>query len=227
MTGITDDLRHSLRMLHRAPGLAIAAIATLALTIGASTAIFSVVNAVLLRRLPFKDPEHLVLLWGTENSQFADRSQVSATDAEDWAQKSHSFEALAWYAGRSFTLTGEGDPQRLSTLQVSKDYFAVMKSQPFLGRFFSADEFRDGAQYVTVLAYDFWKQQFQGDPAIIGKTIPLNFRSYTVVGVAPPDLHSLPAALTFRKATLIYAPDRKSTRLNSSHEFVSRMPSSA
>jgi putative ABC transport system permease protein len=206
LTGIADDFRHSLRVLHRAPGFAIAAIATLALTIGASTAIFSVVNAVLLRRLPFKDPENLVLLWGTENSQFADRSQVSATDAQDWAQKSHSFEALAWYSGRSFTLTGEGDPQRLSTLEVSKDYFAVMKSRPFLGRFFSADDFRDGAQYVTVLAYDFWKQQFRGDPAIIGKTIPMNFRSYTVLGVAPPDLHSLPTALTFRNATLIYAP---------------------
>lgn len=205
--GTLTEFRYAWRMLRRSPGFSAAAVAMLALAIGASTSIFSVVQAVLLRQVPFKHPDRLVLLWGTEPSSLSDRSQVSATDAADWARRSHSFEALALYQGRGVTLTGKGDTARFSGLSVSSGYFDVMEARPYLGRFFSPTEFHQGSDAVVVLAYDVWRQTFQADPGIIGRTIQLNYRSYTVVGVAPADLHSLPVALTQRlNPTGLYLP---------------------
>lgn len=179
----------------------------LALAIGASTSIFSVVHAVLLRELPFKDPDRLVLLWGTDNTSLGGRSQVSAIDAYDWEQRSHSFDGVALYQGRSVMLTGSGSTLRLSGLRVSNDYFDVMLAKPHLGRFFAPTEYHEGSDAVGVLAYDFWREHFQGDPSVVGKTISLNYRTYAVVGIAGADLHALPAALTERLVpTQIYVP---------------------
>jgi putative ABC transport system permease protein len=204
---ILDDFRYAWRTMRRSPGFTAAAIVMLTLAIAASTSIFSVVHAVLLRQLPFKDPGRLVLLWGTDNSSLSGRSQVSAIDASDWEHRSHSFDGIALYQGRTLMLTGSGDAQRLSGLRVSNDYFEVMLAKPRLGRFFAANEYHQGSDAVAVLAYDFWRQHFNGDPSIVGQTISLNYRTYTVVGIAPPDLHALPAALTQRFiATQIYVP---------------------
>ena len=205
--GTLNDFRYAWRTLKRSPGFTTAAVAMLALAIGASTSIFSVVQAVLLRQVPFKNPDQLVLLWGTEESSLSDRAQVSATDAADWARRSQSFEGLALYQGRGLTLTGNGDTERFSGLKVSSAYFDVMEAQPSLGRFFRPAEFHQGSDAVVVLAYDVWRQTFQANPGIIGRTIQLNYRSYTIIGVAPADLHTLPVALTQRlNPTGMYLP---------------------
>jgi putative ABC transport system permease protein len=200
-----NDLRFALRQLRKSPGFTFIAVLTLALGIGANTAIFSVVNAVLLKSLPYHQPERLVLVWGEDKSQGMHRGQVSATDVADWRARNHVFEEISTYTDFRPVLTGTGEPERIFGAQVGDGFFSVMQAKPMLGRVFTAEEQTGGKNYVAVLSYALWQKRFGGDPEIVGKTITFSARPYIVIGVMPADFHSLPHGLLPASAEF-YAP---------------------
>ncbi|HEX8140385.1 MAG TPA: ABC transporter permease [Pyrinomonadaceae bacterium] len=193
MSTFWQDLRYGVRMLLKSPGFTLVAVFALALGIGANTAIFSVVNAVLLRPLPFAEPERLVRLWGTFSQQSVPRGEgqyydfnISPNDFADWRTQNRSFEAIAVFSSYgSVTLTGRDEPLRLRCPVVSTEYFSVLGVKPALGRFFLPEEEQVGKHRVVVLSYGAWQQKFGADPSVVGQTLTLNGSSYTVVGVAP------------------------------------------
>ena len=191
------DLRYSARMLIKSPGFTAVAVLSIALGVGANTAVFSVINTVLLKSLPYKDPQSLMLLWGTSESDGAlrNRSQVSATDTADFRKHSTSFEEVATYSGWFPIMTGDGHAERVPAIQVGDGFFNVMKGTPILGRVFTAEEQQDGKDFVIVLGYGLWQRRFGGDPEIVGKKVLLNSRPYTIVGVMGPDFRALPSTL--------------------------------
>jgi putative ABC transport system permease protein len=202
---IGRDLRYGLRMLARSPGFAMAAVLTLALTIGAASAIFSVVNGVLLKELPYPDPEQLVLLWGTDRSG-NQRAQVSFTDLEDWRRGTQAFAQVVAYSGTGTPiLSGSGDPERVAAMQVSDGYFGLMKAPPLLGRVFLPEDQQKGQDDVAVLSFSLWQGRFGQDPSIVGQTISLDSRPYTVIGVMPQEFRSLPTSLV-RQPADVYLP---------------------
>jgi putative ABC transport system permease protein len=203
MQTLWQDIRYSARVLLKRPGFALIAIAMLALGIGATSSVFSVVNAVLIKALPYKEPERLVLLWGTDPT--GNRSQVSFTDLEDWRRQAKSFTEIVAYSGaRNPILSGNDQPERVAAMQVSDGYFALMQTPPLLGRTLLSEDQQPGKDQVVILSYGLWQRRFGEDPNIIGQAISLDSRPYTVVGVMPPDFHSLPASLV-RKSDL-YLP---------------------
>jgi len=184
-------------MLIKSPGFTAVAVLSIALGVGANTAVFSVINTVLLKSLPYKDPQSLMLLWGTSESDGAlrNRSQVSATDTADFRKHSTSFEEVATYSGWFPIMTGDGRAERVPAIQVGDGFFNVMKGTPILGRVFTAEEQEDGKDFVIVLGYGLWQRRFGGDPEIVGKKVLLNSRPYTIVGVMGPDFRALPSTL--------------------------------
>src|SRR5262245_44271899 len=140
MQTLLQDLRYGARMLWRRPGFTLIAVITLALGVGANTAIFSVVNGVLLKSLPYHEPERIVLLWGDVPSRDEHRSQVSATDVADWRKLNTVFEEIATFSNWGAALSGAGEPERLSGVQVGDGYFSVMGGRPLLGRVFTLEE---------------------------------------------------------------------------------------
>ena len=185
MGTLLQDVRYGLRVLWKSPAFALVAVLTLALGIGANTAIFSVVRAVLLRPLPYAQPEQLV--WMREDAGDVQNRAISYPNFVDWRARNHSFAAMSPIRGWTMTLTGAGEPASLNARMVSAQYFDVMRVQPFLGRAFLPEEDKYGAQAVTVVSYGFWQQRFGGDPAVVGKTITLDNRPFTIVGVMPRD----------------------------------------
>jgi putative ABC transport system permease protein len=195
MRTLLEDVRFGLRMLRKSPGFTAVAVLTLTLGIGANTAIFSVVNAVLLRDLPYKDPDHLVLLWSDHGKGGDARDQLSFTDIDDYRTQNHVFENVVAFGNWNATLTGIGDPTRLIGMQVADGYFSLMGGKPMLGRGFLAEEQIEGKDRVVILTYGLWQRRFAGDPLVIGKTISLSGLPYSVVGVTPKDFPVLPATL--------------------------------
>jgi putative ABC transport system permease protein len=197
MRTILDDLRYAVRTMRKSPAFTAVALLTLALAIGATTSVFTVVNAVLLRELPYKNGNRLVLLWGTSQRHGAlrERSQVNFPSIEDWRKMSHSFDDIAAYASWQETVTGHGEAERISTLRVSPAFFGVMGASPLLGRTFTANENLDAKASVAVLSYGLWQRKFAQDPNILGKTFSLNASTFTIVGVMPRDFRSLPVTL--------------------------------
>ncbi|HSE22488.1 MAG TPA: ABC transporter permease [Pyrinomonadaceae bacterium] len=190
MHNLLQDARYGIRMLLKRPGFTIVAVSTLALGIAANTAIFSVVNAVLLKPLPFPKSEQLVDLaetfkpdgWGT----------ASVPTLEDWKQQNTVFTGISAFSFTSFNLQRNSDlPQRVPGLRVNANYFDVLGVKPILGRGFLPDEDSAGRDRVVVLSSELWRSSFNSDPQILNSTIPLNGEQYTVVGVMPPDLSSL------------------------------------
>jgi putative ABC transport system permease protein len=193
MDSLRQDIRHGLRGLTRQPGFAAVALATLALGIGANTAIFSVVNAVLLRPLPYRDPAGLVRLaevvrtmrpGGGSRGAF-----VTGDTFQAWRESSSTLEALAAYAQRSYTLTGMGDPIRLRGTAVSSSMFRMLGASPERGRLFADGEDKAGADQVAIISDTLWSRQFRRAPDIVGRTIVLDDRQYTIVGVLPQDFY--------------------------------------
>ncbi|MGH9970962.1 MAG: ABC transporter permease [Pyrinomonadaceae bacterium] len=197
METLFRDVRYSVRMLIKSPAFTAVALLSIALGIGANTTVFSVVNAVLLKSLPYKDPNSLVLLWGDTKSETNRRkhNQVSATDVADFRAQSSVFEEVATYSGWYPIMSGDGEAERIPAIQVGDGFFKVMKGQPLLGRVFTAEEQEDGKDFVIVLSYGLWQRRFGGDPNIIGKTVPLNSRPYNIVGVMGADFQPLPSSL--------------------------------
>jgi putative ABC transport system permease protein len=182
---LLQDLRYGARMLLKKPGFTIAAVVTLALGIGANTAIFSVVDAVLLRQLPFKDPGRLVWFWGVEPS--LPNTAFSAADFLDYQRQNNSFDQVAAYRNLSFTSTGDGAPERIDGRIVSANYFSMLALEPAIGRTFTAEDGKAGATRVVILSDSFWQTRFNRDPDVIGRALVLNGESATVIGIMRPE----------------------------------------
>ena len=189
-----QDIRYGVRMLWRTPAFAIISIVVLALGIGANTAIFSVVNAVLLRPLPYQDSQRLLILWEKVPQM---ETSVSYPNFMDWRDQNTVFEPIAVSRRDSFNLTGVGEPERLQGRMVSSTLFKILRTQPFLGRDFRSEEDRPGGTPVVILTHGLWKRRFGSDPKIIGKQLLLNDKSYQVIGVMPPDFEFLSSADLF------------------------------
>jgi len=191
------DLRYSVRMLGKSPGFTAVAVISIALGIGANTTVFSVINAVLLKSVPYKDPDSLVLVWGDTRTETSLRkhNQVSATDVADIRAQSSVFEDVATYSGWYPIMTGDSEAERVSAIQVGDGFFKIMKGKPLLGRVFTPEEQQDGKDLVVVLGHGLWQRRFGSDPNIVGKNVYLNSRPYNVVGVMDADFRQLPPSL--------------------------------
>jgi putative ABC transport system permease protein len=181
------DIRYGLRMLTKNPGVSAIAILTLALGIGANTAIFSVVSAVLLNPLPYKDPDRLVSLW--ENVPVHGQWRAAPANFLDWKKQNTVFEDVVAFGGATVTLTGDGDPEQLSGTSVTPGYFEVVGVQPALGRAFQPDEYKLGQDRVVILGHSLWQRRYGGDKTIINRTVILDGSSCTVVGVMPAGIY--------------------------------------
>jgi putative ABC transport system permease protein len=182
------DLSYGVRLLRKAPGFSAAAIAIIALGVGAVTAIFSVVYGVALKPLPFHEPDRLVNIYSTSVHIGRARMSVNAADHRDWLAQNHVFEDIALYRNlASFNLTGAGEPERLLGARISPNLLPVLGVSPALGRGFAEDEDESGKDTVILLSDGLWRRRFGADPSIVGKAIMLNGVPYTVVGVMGPD----------------------------------------
>lgn len=184
MRALFQDLRFALRLFRKNPGFAAVAIATLALGIGANTALFSVVNAVLLRPLPFRDPGSLCLL--TERFPSLPQVGPSWQNFQNWRDQARSFESMAAARNATFTLTGLGEPERVAGQMASSALFPLLGAAAFRGHTFTADEDRPGSTPVVLLSYAFWQRRFGGSPAVLGQSLNLDTQAYIVTGVLPP-----------------------------------------
>jgi putative ABC transport system permease protein len=182
-----QDVRYGARLLLRSPALTAVAVLTLTLGIGADTAIFSLVEGLLLKPLPYRNPEQLVVPATIFSRSKSDRGSVALADVLDWKQQSGLFEAVSAYQELSFDLTGAEEPEHLSGLAVDEAYFRVMGSTPLAGHTFTAEENLPGTGRVAVIAYGLWMRRFGGDPKAVGGRIELNGIPNTVVGVAAKD----------------------------------------
>jgi len=191
METLIKDIRYGVRGLLKRPGFTVIALVTLALGIGANTAIFSVVNAVLLRPLQFRDPEQLVVVW--EEASFAGFPTNTPAPANyvDWKNQNQSFADMAAASTESFNLTGDGEPERIAANSVNANFFALFGVQPLLGRGFVPEEDRPGGNKVAVLSYSLWQSRYGGDRNVINREILLNGEKHTVVGVMPAGFHFL------------------------------------
>jgi putative ABC transport system permease protein len=180
-----QDLRYALRILRGSPGFTAVAILTLALGIGANTAIFSVVDSVLLRPLPYRDPLGLVMLWEQNSQDKNPHNTVSPPDFLDWQSQNSVFAEMAAIFDQHANLTGNGLPQEVVLQDVSANFFSVLGVTPILGPGFTAENGKAGNDNIVVLSYGYWKERFAGDSGVIGKTILLNGKAQTITGVAP------------------------------------------
>ncbi len=205
MNSLIKDLRYAFRSFVRQPSFTLITVITLALGIGANTAIFSVVYSVLLKPLPFHRPDRIVVLWGDDRTEGDPRSQVSHTDVLDYRTQQTVFDSITTFTSWTPLLSGAGEPARVSGALVGDDFFSVMGTQPMLGRAFLPEEQQEGKDQVVVLSYELWQLHLNSDPQAVGKSILLNLRPHTIVGVMPPEFHSLPATL-LNKPALVYRP---------------------
>jgi predicted permease len=201
MDTLLQDLRYGFRMLVKSPGFTAVAVITLALGIGANTALFSVVNGVLLSPLPFPQPDQLVTLH--ENKPNFEGGSLSYPNFRDWQKDNHSFSAVAVGRVYAFSLTGSGEAEQVTAELVSSDYFPVLSVNPVIGRTFANGEDEVGAGPVALISAGLWQRKFSASPDILGKTITLDARDYTIVGVMPANFHLVIPG--FRNAD-VYAP---------------------
>src|ERR1044071_5816962 len=210
MDSLIKDIRFAIRSLIKRPGFTLVAVLTLALGIGANTAIFSVVYSVLLKSPPFPHAGRMVVLWGDDRTDGDSRSQVSHTDVVDYRAQQTLFESITTFNSWTPLLSGTGEPARVNGALVGDDFFNVLGTQPFLGRGLLPEEQSEGKDQVVVLSYELWQRQLNGDPNAVGKTILLNLRPHTIVGVMPASFHSLPGTL-IDKPALLYRPIAEET----------------
>ena len=187
MGGIWQDLRYGLRMLAKGPGFTTVAVATLALGIGANTAILSIGKSVLYRSVPYRAPARLVVLWNKDLKGNANEMQMSVADLEDYQHRANSFEALSgftWTDYQNFSITTDAGAERIRGLAVLPGLFNVVQLHPLIGREFQPDEFV-GDKHVALLGYDVWRTRFGSDPGLVDRTVRVNREPYTVVGILP------------------------------------------
>ena len=179
------DLRYGFRTLIKNRGFSFVAVVSLALGIGANTAIFSLVNTVLLKPLPFAEPERLMMVFEDQSQIGFPRADVAAANYVDWKAQNQSFEDMAALNWKNFNLTGDGEPERILAHGASANFFPLLGVQPAIGRNFSPDEDKPDAPRVAIVGYGLWKGRYGGDPATLGRDIVLNGDKYTVIGVLP------------------------------------------
>jgi predicted permease len=198
-----QDLRYGLRMLVGSPAFTFVAVLTLALGIGASTAIFSVVNGVLLRPFPFEDPERVVTLWENNVKDGIERDDVSPPNFLDWQDQSSAFDEMAAINPHSFDYAGNGEPDVLVASRVTTGFFRILGVEALHGRTFLPEEYEPGGGQVVVLSYGVWQQKFGGDPSIVGERLVLDDQPYTVVGVMPREFQ----LNLFAREAEVWAPE--------------------
>ncbi len=187
LAGFWDDIRFGLRMLRKQPGFAVIAVATLAIGIGASTAMWSLVQDVLLRPLPYPHSDRLYAIWASSESTGQTKVPASGPDFEDYLDQNRSFVRLAEYIPRfTFTWTGDGEPRLVTCTSVSQDFFPMLGIRPFLGRLYEPREYTYLENDTLIVSYNFWKNQLGSDPHVIGRVIHFEGVSETIVGVLPP-----------------------------------------
>ena len=186
MGSFLQDVKYGVRTLTKNPGFSIIAIITLALGIGANTAMFSAVNAILLRPLPYKNSNQLVNVWGTSAKYPGFRMTLSAPEFNDVKTQNHSFDDMAQFRNRSMNWSGHGDPEVVSVTEISQDFFATLGASPAIGRTFVPEESIPGKDQVVILSDALWSARFGKDATVLGKTITLDGSTYTVVGIMPP-----------------------------------------
>jgi putative ABC transport system permease protein len=185
MEFLIHDIRFGFRTLIKHPGFSVIAVLSLALGIGANTAIFSVVNAILLKPLPFKEPQKLVLLWEDQSSIGFPRAEVAPANYVDWKTQNQVFADVASLNWKNFNLTGDGQPERLLAHGVSANFFPLLGVQPIIGRNFSVEEDKPGSEKVAILSYALWQGRYGGELSVLNRYILLNGEKYSVVGVLP------------------------------------------
>jgi len=187
MNGLLQDLRYALRQFEKSPWPAVIVVLTIALGVGANTALFSVVNGVLLNPLPYPQPEQLVTLH--ESKPNFESGSISFPNFRDWRRDNHTFSAMAIFRGYAFSLTGVGDALQLNGEFVSSDFFSVLGVKPLLGRTFASGEDEIGAPPIALISEGLWQRKFASAPDIVGKEMTLDGRGYTVLGVIPASFH--------------------------------------
>src|SRR5215469_2518381 len=185
MKTLLENVRYSVRVLRKSPGFTTVSILTLALGIGACTALFSVIDTVLLRALPYRSPERLVTVTETLPGMGTDEIGVAAGEYQDYRSQNHSFSQAAAYESEGFNLTGISQPLRINAAKMSASAFPLLGVSPVLGRTFTEDEDRIGSNKVVVLSHGLWRRSYSADPNILGKTLKLDEQPYTVIGVMP------------------------------------------
>jgi predicted permease len=219
---LKQDLTYTARGVRRSPGFATTAILILTLGIGATTAAFSVTDFVLIRPLPFHEPDRLVMLLETTPGYAG--MELSAPNYRDWKAAATSFESLAIYGAAAVTMTGGPEPRRLSAAISSADLLPTLGVAPIVGRSFTADDDREGAARVVILSYRLWQTEFGGDPAILGRTLMLNDAPVTVVGVMPREFHFPRSDVLLWMPTRFTARDyQESERTNNMYYGVGRL----
>ena len=202
MTGLLQNIRYALRQLRNNPGFAAVAVVTLALGIGANTALFSVVNGVLLSRLPYPEPERLVTL--SESKPNFEYGSISYPNFRDWQKENRAFSVMAIYRSTAFSLTGSGQPVQVSGEFVSGDLFSILGVKPLMGRLFASAEDEVGGAPIALISAGLWQRKFGSDSNILGRSLTLDGRAFTVVGVVPAGFHF--AAPSFPQRRDVFLP---------------------
>jgi putative ABC transport system permease protein len=228
MGTVFADLRYAFRVMSRTPSLAVAVVSVLALGIGANTAIFSIVNGVLLRPLPFEEPERLVRIYTRTPGPHGRLFELSPGKFYDWQRDARSFEGMAMYqccGFRELALTGTGNARTVRATAVSAGFFEIVRAQPALGRVFRQDEDAPGGKYVVILSDRFWKTEFGGNPDVIGRTVKLNDEAYTVVGIMPAtaSVASWAATASDVWVPLALTDEQRAARGNHNRDGVARL----
>ena len=182
------ELRHGGRQIRRKPGFALFVILTLAIGIGANSTIFSIVEAVLLRPLPYKDPGRLAMLFSGDPARELHEGRVSLLNFADWKARNHGFDDMTAYIGQTFLLRTSDAPERMRSARVSANFWPLLGVKPMLGRVFSPEEESRGER-LAVLSYDLWQRQFGGSREALGRNLFMDDRTYVVIGVMPPGFH--------------------------------------
>ena len=185
MDAILQDIRYGIRLCLRTPGFTMIAVLALALGIGANTAIFTIVNAVLLEPLPFRDPARLVVMWEANGRRAGRANTIAPANFIRWRERATAFEGMAPFYDYRVNLTGSGEAEELIGMDVTPDFFPALGVSPLVGRVFAEDEGPEGRDALAVLSYGLWQRRFAGDAGVIGRTVQINARPVTVIGVMP------------------------------------------
>src|SRR2546427_6741218 len=212
-----NDLKFAFRQLFKNPGFTAVVVLTLALGIGANTAIFSFVNTILLRPLPFMEPERLVMVYASYQANDSHKNWVAAPTLNEWRKQSTVFEGLAARSFDGFVLTGRGKPENISGSRLSANIFRLLGIRPVLGRDFHPEEESYGKDHVVLLSHELWQRRFSGDIGIVGQSITLNDEPYAVIGVMPPRTF-FPERNTQLWTPLAFSPEQ--LRDHGSHNYL-------
>jgi putative ABC transport system permease protein len=227
---LLQDLRYGLRTMRRAPGFTLTAVLALALGIGANTTIFSVVNAVLLRPLPYDQPDRLMQVWHTPPQKTFPGMPiftVSPANFLDWRAQNRSFEGMAAYGFGRYTITGSGHPETIRMVAATNGLLSILHAQPLLGRGFLDGEYEPGHEHEVLLSYGLWRSYFAGDPEVVGKNIQLNAQTFTVVGVMRPEfdfpISSDPDARAQMWKPMAWTDQERAVRDNHNYGVIARL----